>query len=177
MRRFFARLLARFVRPQPRYIKSFVPDYFTEKVKQRAQQIKDAEVSVMLAILNLDPKEAHGNAIQDMSERLSNKKISVGALYATLNSLEERGYVKASELTSQVGKLSTERSHFKLTPEGYCAIEDWLRCKTESHYTLAYPTVSDNVELAFVDKVINTPEVKFQREFEEPSTNHYTDAG
>jgi DNA-binding PadR family transcriptional regulator len=72
---------------------------------------------VLLAVMRLGP-ESYGVTIRQEIEARSGRDVSLGAIYPTLDRLEEKGYVK-----SYVGEPTGERGgrskrHFVLQPSG-----------------------------------------------------------
>lgn len=75
------------------------------------------ELYVMLALAQLGP-EAYGIAIRQEIERRTGRDVAIGAVYATLVRLEEKGYVRhelSEPLPIQGGRA---RKCFVLTPSG-----------------------------------------------------------
>lgn len=79
------------------------------------------ELTVMQALLWLG-EQAYGMSVrQKISERLG-KEVSIGAIYATLERLENKGYVK-----SRVGEVTNSRGgrakkYFKITGAGQASL-------------------------------------------------------
>ena len=72
---------------------------------------------VLLAVARLQP-EGYGTTLRREIERRTGRDVSVGALYATLERLEGKAWVR-----SEVGEPTAERGgrarrHFALTPSG-----------------------------------------------------------
>jgi DNA-binding PadR family transcriptional regulator len=75
------------------------------------------EIYVMLALAHLAP-EAYGVTIRQEITRRTRREIAIGAVYATLSRLEEKGLVRhtlSDPLPVQGGRT---RKHFTLTPVG-----------------------------------------------------------
>ncbi len=81
---------------------------------------------VMLAIMRQQPK-AYGVSIQQLIEERTGREYSVGAIYASLDRLEDRGYVasKPGEPTAERGGRA--KLYFKLTSPGQAALQRSLR--------------------------------------------------
>lgn len=79
------------------------------------------EQVVLLAVLRL-ADEAYGVPIRQEIERRSGRQVSIGALYATLDRLEAKGYLvsRLSDPTPQRGGRS--KRFFQLVPEGLQAL-------------------------------------------------------
>jgi PadR family transcriptional regulator PadR len=84
------------------------------------------EQHALLAIVALHPK-AYGVSIQDHIDRNTGHEPSVGSIYAALDRLEEKGFVR-----SRVGEASPERGgrrklYFVVTAPGEKALRESLR--------------------------------------------------
>src|SRR5215475_10346428 len=88
---------------------------------------------VLLAVLRLDD-HAYGVAVRREIEARTRREVSIGAIYATLDRLEAKGYVQ-----SRVGGPTPERGgrskrFFHVTAQGVSAVNRThraLRCLTE----------------------------------------------
>jgi PadR family transcriptional regulator PadR len=76
---------------------------------------------VVLAILRLGDR-AYGVTIRQEIEARTGREVSIGAVYATLDRLESKGYVRShlGEPTSQRGGRS--KRFFQVTAEGVAAV-------------------------------------------------------
>jgi DNA-binding PadR family transcriptional regulator len=79
------------------------------------------EQKVMLVIVGLNPK-AYGISIQDRLKEDTGKEYSFGSIYAALERLEEKGFVK-----SRLGEATAERGgkrkqYYTVTGEGHVAL-------------------------------------------------------
>jgi PadR family transcriptional regulator PadR len=88
----------------------------------RKTPLGDLEKFILLAILKVR-NNAYGTEIKNEIKEVINKDISVGALYTTLDRLENRGFVK-----SRMGEATEERGgrakkYFRVTAEGQTALE------------------------------------------------------
>ena len=82
----------------------------------------DFEQMVMIALLRLR-EEAYGMRVRQEIEQRTGRETSIGAVYATLDRLEDKGFVKSS-----LGKPTQERGGrakrtFILTARGSKALE------------------------------------------------------
>ncbi len=89
----------------------------------------DFEQVVLLAIMRLGP-DAYGVSIQQEIARRTGREVSVGAIYPTMDRLEEKGFV-----TSRVGEPTAERGgrakrYVEINPAGRKALR-------RSHMALA----------------------------------------
>jgi PadR family transcriptional regulator, regulatory protein PadR len=85
------------------------------------EYIGEFEEFVLLAILKLQ-ENAYGVPIRDALQEATGRMVSVGALYATLNRLEEKGLV-----SSEAGEATPERGgrakrYFKVEGRGIIAL-------------------------------------------------------
>ncbi|MBZ5585831.1 MAG: PadR family transcriptional regulator [Acidobacteriia bacterium] len=81
------------------------------------------EQLVLLAVLRLDDA-AYGVPIRAELEQRAGRRVTVGALYATLDRLESKGFLDSwfAEPTAQRGGRS--KRYFKLLPEGIQALSE-----------------------------------------------------
>src|SRR4051812_41756093 len=76
---------------------------------------------VVLALMRLGDR-AYGVTVRQEIELRAGREVSIGAIYATLDRLEAKGYVK-----SRVGEPTPERGgrskrFFRVTPKGVAAV-------------------------------------------------------
>jgi len=76
---------------------------------------------IVLALLRLDDR-AYGVTVRQEIELRTHREVSIGAIYATLDRLEAKGYVK-----SHLGDPTPERGgrskrFFHVTPKGVAAV-------------------------------------------------------
>jgi DNA-binding PadR family transcriptional regulator len=91
------------------------------------------EQLILLAIMRIG-EDAYGMTIRREVEERSGRKLSIGAVYTTLERLQRKGYVR-----SHMGAATTERGgrakrHFRMTARGERALKeshDLLRAMTE----------------------------------------------
>jgi len=84
---------------------------------------------VILALMRLR-EEAYGVPVRQEIEARTGREVSIGAVYATLDRLEAKGYVR-----SRVGEATPERGgrskrFFRVTPQGLIAVN-------RTHHALA----------------------------------------
>jgi PadR family transcriptional regulator PadR len=101
-------------------------DIESDSMAKYADEIGPLDQQVMLAILRQQPK-AYGVSIQSLIEERTGRSYSVGAIYASLDRLEEKGYVasKQGEPTAQRGGRA--KLYFNLTAPGQFALLQSLR--------------------------------------------------
>jgi PadR family transcriptional regulator, regulatory protein PadR len=76
---------------------------------------------ILLALLRLEDR-AYGVTVRQEIEFRTHREVSIGAVYATLDRLETKGYVK-----SHLGEPTPERGgsskrFFRVTPKGVAAV-------------------------------------------------------
>jgi DNA-binding PadR family transcriptional regulator len=99
----------------------------------RREHIGEFEQLALLAILRLGP-DAYGMKIRQEIEERAERKTSIGALYLTLERLEQKGFIR-----SELGEVTPERGgrakrFFTLDPSGKEALKkslDAVRKMTE----------------------------------------------
>src|SRR5262245_66595715 len=81
---------------------------------------------VILALLCLGDR-AYGVSVRREIERRTRREVSIGAIYATLERLESKGYVKSAlgEATPERGGRS--KRFFRITAKGMSALEETHR--------------------------------------------------
>jgi PadR family transcriptional regulator, regulatory protein PadR len=89
-------------------------------------ELTTLEQHAMLAIMALQPN-AYGISIQDHINQKTGYEPSVGSIYAALDRLEEKGFVrsKAGEATPERG--GKRKLYFALTAAGQKALSESLR--------------------------------------------------
>lgn len=90
------------------------------------------EVVVLMAVLHLGD-DAYGSAIRDDLEHRSGRRVARGAVYITLERLEEKGL-----LASRTGGASDSRGGrpkrlFRVTPDGIRSLKRALAVVTRMH--------------------------------------------
>ena len=89
----------------------------------KGQNLGEFEILTLAALVRLGP-EAYGVTVREEIESRAGRPVSVGALYATLDRLEEKGMV-----ASRLGESTPERGgrakrFFKIKPSGLKALRD-----------------------------------------------------
>jgi DNA-binding PadR family transcriptional regulator len=90
------------------------------------------EVIVLMAVLHAHDK-AYGSAIRDEIERRSKRSVSRGAVYITLERLEEKGLLSSSAGDASLARGGRPRRLFKVTPYGLKSIKHALATVTRMH--------------------------------------------
>jgi PadR family transcriptional regulator, regulatory protein PadR len=80
------------------------------------------EQRMLLAIQRKQP-HAYGVAIQDELKKRTNREYSSGAIYATLERLEKKGFVKAKEGEATAQRGGRRKVYFSLTAPGHKALQ------------------------------------------------------
>jgi DNA-binding PadR family transcriptional regulator len=93
--------------------------YYVNEMAERGY-LGEFEHIVILALLRLEDR-AYGVSVRQEIERRTRREVSIGAVYATLDRLETKGYV-----TSSVGDPTPERGgrskrFFRVTANGVAA--------------------------------------------------------
>lgn len=91
----------------------------------------------VLSTLQQQPRDAYGVSIRDRIKARTGREPSVGALYTTLERLEEKGFVK-----SRVGEPTQERGgrakkYFEIQAAGVAAL-----ARTDEHRAAFGPAVA-----------------------------------
>ena len=91
----------------------------------KADSLGQFEQLVLSAILALGDK-AYGVTIHEKVEEISAKSISLGAVYVTLDRLEDKGFIMSwlSDPTPERGGRS--KRHYQLQGLGECALQESL---------------------------------------------------
>jgi DNA-binding PadR family transcriptional regulator len=82
----------------------------------------ELEQVVMLAIARLE-EDAYGMSIRREIDDRGGRSLSIGAVYATLERLEDKGFVRSYEREPQEGRDGRPRRFFQLTKRGMSALE------------------------------------------------------
>ena len=88
--------------------------------------IGQLDQQVMLAILRRQP-QAYGVAIQETITERTGREYSVGAIYAALDRLEEKGYVAAKQGEPTPERGGRAKLYFHLTAPGQVALQQSLQ--------------------------------------------------
>jgi DNA-binding PadR family transcriptional regulator len=83
--------------------------------------VGEFELYVMLALEHLGPT-AYGVAVRQEIERRTKRGVAIGAVYATLGRLQDKGLVEFTLSDPQPVQGGRGRKHFSLTPAGRRAL-------------------------------------------------------
>jgi PadR family transcriptional regulator PadR len=89
----------------------------------RQTYLGEFEQIVLLAVLRLEG-DAYGARIRQEIEARGERPVSIGAAYATLDRLRDKGYLRAQELSGGPGRGGAARRYFSLTAAGLQALKD-----------------------------------------------------
>lgn len=84
------------------------------------------EVIVILAVLQLGD-DAFGSAIRDEIERRAARPVSRGAVYITLDRLEEKSLLRSTLASASEARGGRPKRFFSVTPAGMQATKQSLR--------------------------------------------------
>jgi PadR family transcriptional regulator, regulatory protein PadR len=92
----------------------------------KTQFLGEFEMIVMAALVRLGDN-AYGVSIIAEIEKRAGRKVSIGALYATLSRLEQKKYVRArmGEATAERGGRA--KKYFRTTAEGQAQLDKSIR--------------------------------------------------
>ena len=90
------------------------------------QRLGDFELLLALAIVRLD-EEAYGAALAREIEDRTGRTVSLGAVYKTLERLEQKRYLGSHVSEPQPERGGRRRKHYRLMAPGHRALELTLR--------------------------------------------------
>jgi DNA-binding PadR family transcriptional regulator len=91
------------------------------------------EVVVLMAVLHLGD-DAYGSTIRAEIERRSQRQVSRGAVYVTLDRLAEKGLLTSKlEATSSAGRGGRPKRLFRVTPAGVRQIKHSVALLARMH--------------------------------------------
>ena len=88
----------------------------------RSEHLSDFELYVMLAIAALDGGDAYGVTIAERIADRTGRDVSIGAVYATLGRLSDKGYVAFRVSEPEPVRGGRARKLVSLTPVGMRAL-------------------------------------------------------
>lgn len=80
------------------------------------------EQIVLLAVVRLEA-DAYGTNIRREIEARGGRTVSIGAAYATLDRLVDKGYLKTREAPGGADRGGSARRYFSITKNGVAALE------------------------------------------------------
>ena len=84
------------------------------------------EQQVMLTVLRLAP-DGYGVSIRDSLEERTSRKVSFGAVYTTLDRLEDKGFVARREGEATAERGGRKKAYFTLTARGQMTLRAALQ--------------------------------------------------
>ena len=90
------------------------------------------EVVVLMAVLHLG-SDAYGSAIRDEIERRSGRAVARGAVYITLERLEEKGLLASTTAGSSDSRGGRPKRVFRTTPAGVKSVKHALSMVAKMH--------------------------------------------
>jgi DNA-binding PadR family transcriptional regulator len=90
----------------------------------------ELEQRVLWAVLRLDG-EGYGTTILEALTKRSDRRVTPGAMYATLDRLEEKGMIQSRLADPEAGRGGRRKRYMTVTAEGRGALqrtrEEWMR--------------------------------------------------
>jgi DNA-binding PadR family transcriptional regulator len=87
----------------------------------KGTHLGEFEQMVLLAVLR-EEGEGYGMSIRRELEERAGREVSIGAVYATLDRLEEKGLVRSRDGEATPVRGGRARRHFELTTDGASAL-------------------------------------------------------
>jgi DNA-binding PadR family transcriptional regulator len=87
----------------------------------KGTHLGEFEQMVLLAVLR-EEGEGYGMSIRRELEERAGREVSIGAVYATLDRLEEKGFVRSRDGEATPVRGGRARRHFELTTDGAGAL-------------------------------------------------------
>lgn len=89
----------------------------------KGSHIGEFEELTLLAVAGLGD-EAYGVAIKEMLDRETSRDVSIGAVYAALDRLEDKGLVSSGDVQGAAVRNGRRRRSFAVTPRGHRALRE-----------------------------------------------------
>jgi DNA-binding PadR family transcriptional regulator len=103
------------------------------------------EQHVLLAILALDP-DAYGVSIQDHIEQRAEYTPSIGSIYAALDRLQEKGFVRSRQGEKTAERGGRRKLHFVITASGQATLRESLRAISSLQHGLRWKPAHHLIE-------------------------------
>jgi PadR family transcriptional regulator PadR len=87
----------------------------------KGNYLGEFEYIVMLSLLRLG-NDAYGMTIRQDIEESTRRPVAVGAVYAALDRLEQKGYIKSSEGETTRGRGGRSKTYYKVEGAGLEAV-------------------------------------------------------
>jgi len=97
------------------------------------EYLGEFEHIILLALLRLEDR-AYGVTVRQEIEARTRREVSIGAVYATLDRLQAKGYVKSHRGDPTPERGGRSKRFFRVTAKGAAAVDRThraLRCMTE----------------------------------------------
>lgn len=94
----------------------------------KGHHVGEFEELVLLALHGLGD-EAYGVAVQQLLERETRRSVSLGAVYAALERLEDKGLARSESAPGTAVRGGRSRRVFELTAEGLKSLEAMRRVR------------------------------------------------
>ena len=85
------------------------------------------EQLVILAVVRLGD-DAYGMTVRRELEERTKRAVSLGAVYATLDRLEAKGYIKSSKRKAGAERQGRAKRMFRVKPSGLTALRRTFEC-------------------------------------------------
>jgi DNA-binding PadR family transcriptional regulator len=89
----------------------------------RGEYLGEFEQVVLLAVARLED-QAYGMRVREEIERRAGRRATIGAVYATLERLVSKGYVRETETPGGAERSGLARRFYGISPAGKAALED-----------------------------------------------------
>lgn len=89
----------------------------------RMTYLGEFEQVVLLAVVRLG-RDAYGTSIRREIEARGGRSVSIGAAYATLDRLVDKGYLRAREAAGGAERGGAARRYFAITAAGIDALDE-----------------------------------------------------
>jgi len=101
-------------------------DFFHKCEIMSETDLTTLEQHLLLAILGLHPN-AYGVSIQEHIKERTGREPSTGSIYASLDRLEEKGFVKSRQGEATPERGGKRKLYFTITPPGQRALRESLQ--------------------------------------------------
>ena len=97
---------------------------------KRKKHLGELEQMVLMAVLQLEDGAYGTSVLNELSDR-GGRRVSPGALFGTMDRLEEKGFVTSRLGDPNPGRGGKRKRYLTVTPEGLAALRDarnaWFR--------------------------------------------------
>lgn len=95
--------------------------FYNVEIMADRDYLGEFEHLIVLALLRLDDR-AYGVTVRQEIELRTKREVSIGAVYATLDRLETKGYVKSFRGDPTPERGGRSKRFFRVTPRGLAAV-------------------------------------------------------